>query len=143
MQAVAGLLGGVIFGFGLVLSGMTDPSKVLAFLTLNAHWDPALIFVMGSAVAVGVVGFYLVGRRSSPLWDTQFQAPARFGIDSRLLGGASLFGLGWGISGFCPGPAIVGFFTLDLRALIFLLAFVVGLEIFERLLAPAPQLADG
>lgn len=129
---IAALAGGVIFGAGLVVSGMTNPDNVLAFLTLNAHWDPALIMVMGTAILVAATGFALTRRRSAPLFDTSFHAPTSQLIDRPLLGGATLFGVGWGVTGFCPGPALVGLFTLDPRALVFMLGFVGGLMLHDR-----------
>ncbi|NKC01467.1 MAG: YeeE/YedE family protein [Pseudomonadales bacterium] len=148
---LSALFGGTIFGAGLVVSGMTDPEKVLAFLTLGAGWDPALIFVMGSAVVVATLGFWLVGKRAAPLFDTTFHAPASTALDGPLLGGAVLFGVGWGVSGFCPGPALVGVMTLDERALLFIVAYGVGVLLFEKLVSPrlqpvvmqAPSAVDG
>ena len=131
MKNIAALIAGTVFGAGLVISGMTDPAKVLAFLTLNSAWDPALIFVMGSAVVVAATGFWLATRRGAPLFDSDFHAPTNSVIDRRLLGGACVFGVGWGITGFCPGPALVGFFTLNSRAALFLVAFIVGVALFE------------
>ena len=144
MNNISGLLAGIVFGAGLVTAGMTDPAKVLAFLTLNQHWDPSLIFVLGAAVVVAAVGYRLVGLRASPLFDDEFHAPTSTLIDRRLLGGAAVFGLGWGIAGFCPGPALVGLMTLDPRAAVFLVAFVAGLLIYERWFsaAPAPEVAE-
>ncbi len=131
-QRISALLGGLIFGAGLVVSGMTDPQKVLAFLTLNAHWDPALIFVMGSAVLVATAGFALTRRRVKPLFDEIFRTPVNTVIDKRLISGAAVFGVGWGVAGFCPGPALVGVMNGDLRAGVFVLAFVVGMMLFEQ-----------
>ena len=99
MNNFSALIAGILFGAGLVVAGMTDPAKVLAFLTLNAHWDPTLIFVLGSAVIVTTVGYMLVGRRRAPLFDESFHTPTSTVIDGRLLGGAAVFGLGWGITG--------------------------------------------
>ena len=140
MKNLGGLIAGILFGAGLVVAGMTDPAKVLAFLTLNANWDATLIFVLGAAVVVTTIGYRLVGYRAAPLFDSDFHAPTSTLIDVRLLGGAAVFGLGWGIAGFCPGPALVGVMTLDPRAAVFMAAFVVGLVIYERWLSPAsPQ----
>jgi uncharacterized membrane protein YedE/YeeE len=136
LSNVSALLGGGIFGAGLVVSGMTDPQKVLAFLTLNSGWDPALIFVMGSAVIVATIGYWLVNKRAAPLFDSEFYAPASNMLDRPLLGGAALFGVGWGVAGFCPGPALVGLMTLDRRALLFIVAYAVGVVIFDKLVSP-------
>jgi uncharacterized membrane protein YedE/YeeE len=140
-QVLSGLLAGTIFGIGLAVSGMTDPNKVLAFLTLDANWDPALLLVIGSAVITTAIGYALVNRRVAPLFDVSFHRPEKTTLDGRLLGGAAIFGVGWGVAGFCPGPAIVAALTLDSRAWVFLPAFVVGMVVHERFLLPrtAPQ----
>ena len=137
MRNISGLIGGIIFGAGLVVSGMTNPEKVLAFLTLGVGWDPALIFVMGSAVVLATLGYWLVGKRAAPLFDGEFHLPTSTDIDTRLLSGAALFGVGWGFTGFCPGPALVGLMTLDERAMLFIVAYIVGVVIFEKLLNPS------
>ena len=126
MSGWAALLAGLVFGLGLTLSGMTNPDKVLAFLTLSEHWDPTLIAVLASAVSVTAIGYALVGRLPAPLFDSRFHAPTERGIDARLVAGAVIFGVGWGIAGYCPGPAIVGALTLDPRAAVFLAAMLVG-----------------
>ena len=131
MNNFAAIVGGFVFGFGLVISGMADPENVLAFLTLGEHWNPALIFVMGSAVTVTAIGYLLVRRLNSPLYATVFNIPANAKIDKQLIIGALVFGLGWGVSGYCPGPAIVAAFLLDARALVFGGAFLVGVFAFE------------
>lgn len=100
------LLSGALFGLGLALGGMTDPAVVLGFLDLFGHWNPRLVFVMGGAVAVTAVGYRMVVRRPSPMLADAFQLPTRKDIDTRLLGGAALFGIGWGMAGYCPGPAL-------------------------------------
>lgn len=128
------LVAGIIFGLGLVISGMTDPLKVIAFLKLAPGWNPALIFVMGSALLVSAVGFAVAKGRAAPFFAELFLAPTKSDLDARLLVGAGLFGVGWGLAGYCPGPAIVGAFTLDIRALSFMLAFLVGLAVHELFL---------
>jgi len=133
------LIAGGIFGAGLTLSGMTDPYKVLGFLALGPGWDPTLLFVIGAAVVTATAGFALSSRRDRPVLDLAFERPARTGVDARLIGGSALFGLGWGIGGFCPGPALVAAFTLDPRALVFLPAFVVGMLLFELLPGASPR----
>jgi len=101
------LIAGALFGAGLVVSGMADPAKVLAFLTLAPGWDPSLALVMASALAISLPGFAWARRRGRPLFGGSFSAPATQTLDRRLLVGAALFGIGWGLSGFCPGPAVV------------------------------------
>ncbi len=144
MKNLSALLAGVLFGAGLVVAGMTNPEVVLAFLTLNANWDATLLFVLGAAVIVATIGFRVIGGRGAPLFDDEFHAPSSTLIDRRLLGGAAIFGLGWGVSGFCPGPALVGLMTLDPRAAVFLGAFVAGLLVYERWfsVAEAPVVPD-
>ena len=131
MSNVAALMAGVLFGLGLVISGMTDPANVLAFLTLGAAWSPNLALVMASALFVASIGFALARRRSAPLWADAFHLPDNRLIDTRLLLGAGLFGVGWGLSGYCPGPALVGAAALDGRALVFVAAFVIGAAAYE------------
>lgn len=97
---------GVLFSWGLVLAGMTQPSKVIGFLDFGGDWDPSLAFVMGGAILVHALAYRYVKRRSSPVWALSFQIPTRRDIDVRLVLGAVLFGLGWGLAGYCPGPAI-------------------------------------
>jgi len=139
MNKLAALLVGCLFGFGLTLSGMTEPNNVIAFLTLTSNWNPALALVMGSALLVTALGYPWVTTRGAPMFDTDFHLPTSQVVDGRLLGGAGLFGIGWGIAGFCPGPAIVGAFTLDERALVFMLAYLVGNSLYEMLLNPNQQ----
>ncbi len=149
MKNFSALSAGILFGGGLVVAGMTDPLKVLAFLTLGAGWNPTLIFVLGSAVVVTFLGYRLAGTRTAPLFDTQFHTPASTVIDKRLLGGAAIFGAGWGLAGFCPGPALVGLMTLDARAAVFIAAYVAGVLLYEKWTgmtaqaAPASPTQDG
>jgi uncharacterized membrane protein YedE/YeeE len=133
VKALAGLLSGAVFGFGLALSGMTDTNKVLGFLDFFGAWDPALIFVMGAAVAVTLIGFPLVRRRTGPLFDTMFHIPLRRAVDARLLLGAAIFGAGWGLYGYCPGPALTALYYGADDTLLFLLAMIGGMFIASRL----------
>jgi uncharacterized membrane protein YedE/YeeE len=128
---------GALFGAGLVISGMTDPEVVLAFLTLNEQWNPALIAVMGSAVVVASLGFALARRRGRPVFAEQFSEPGSSKIDARLVGGAVIFGAGWGLAGYCPGPALVGAASLDYRALLFIAAYGVGMWLYQLFLSPS------
>ena len=129
-------LAGVLFGAGLLLSGMADPAKVLGFLTLGPGWDPALMFVMGGALAVTVPGFALLHRRGRPVFATAFSAPANARIEHRLLAGAAIFGLGWGLIGYCPGPAVVAAGLGQWPALLFLPAMLIGGLLADRLARP-------
>lgn len=146
MKPLAALVAGVIFGVGLVVSGMIEPGNVITFLNLSPNWSPALLFVMGSALVVTGIGYRLGGRRAAPPFDTTFHRPTANRINRRLVIGAGLFGIGWGVAGYCPGPAIVGAFSLDSRALLFVAAYVVGtlvFEIWERSVQARTALADG
>ena len=127
MAAVAALFCGLVFGLGLVWSGMTDPAKVQGFLDLAGAWDPTLAFVMGGAVLVTLPGFAWLRRRRRPLIEPAFSWPAALGIDARLVTGSVLFGIGWGLSGFCPGPAIVNLAGGSAGVLVFCLAMVAGM----------------
>jgi len=131
MPKLAALLAGIVFGAGLVVSGMTNPDKVQAFLTLNSNWDVSLIFVMGSALITAAVGYALSRTRKAPLFASTFHAPETTHIDRPLILGALLFGTGWAFSGYCPGPAIVGVFTIDTRASIFMVAYLAGVLLYQ------------
>ena len=127
------LLIGVLFGVGLVLSGMTQPVKVLGFLDWFGAWDPSLLFVMGGAVMVYGIAYRLVLRRKQPLLADAFVLPAHTGIDAKLIGGAALFGVGWGLGGYCPGPSIVSLGSGATDALVVVGATVVGMWIGSKL----------
>ncbi|MBL9095919.1 MAG: YeeE/YedE family protein [Alphaproteobacteria bacterium] len=123
----AGFAAGLLFGLGLVVSGMSDPAKVMNFLDLFGTWDPSLAFVMGGAVAVTFVGYRLVLARSRPLFDATFHVPTTRDIDPTLLAGAAIFGIGWGLAGFCPGPAFTALPLLAPGTLIFVPAMLIGM----------------
>jgi uncharacterized membrane protein YedE/YeeE len=106
LRNLAALVSGTLFGLGLSLAQMTNPDKVLNFLDVGGRWDPSLLLVLGGAVVFGTLGFWLVFKRAAPLWDTQFHLPLQRAIDRPLVLGSALFGLGWGLTGYCPGPAI-------------------------------------
>ena len=112
-------LSGLLFALGLSVSGMTEPGKVIGFLNITRSWDPSLVFVMGGAVITYFILFRLIHKRSAPLFALQFSIPERKDIDLPLLGGAVLFGIGWGIGGFCPGPAVASIFTGKPNVLLF------------------------
>ncbi len=126
-------LSGVLFGAGLLISGMADPARVLGFLRLAPGWDPSLAFVMAGALAVTIPGFALMRRRGRPLFGQALAAPAAGPLDRRLLAGAAVFGLGWGLQGYCPGPAVVAFGMLQWPALVFLPAMFAGAWLADRL----------
>jgi uncharacterized protein len=127
MKGLIALACGLIFGIGLAMSGMTDTAKVIGFLDIFGDWVPDLAFVMGGAVLVTVVAFRLVLRRPQPLMAAGFSLPAVTIIDTRLLGGAALFGIGWGIYGYCPGPALSALVYLNNDTFIFVAAMLVGM----------------
>jgi uncharacterized membrane protein YedE/YeeE len=139
MSFAINLLLGLVFGVGLVISGMADPAKVLNFLDLFGTWDPSLAFVMGGAVIVAFVGYRLVFRRGRPLLDSAFHVPSRKDIDGRLLAGAAIFGAGWGLSGLCPGPALTALGLGQPGTLAFLPAMFVGLWV-ARMVAGSANL---
>lgn len=122
---------GFIFAIGLAISGMTQPQKVISFLN-PWSWDPSLLFVMFGAIGVHLISYPLIRRRPSPLLDTQWHVPTRKDITARLVLGSALFGIGWGLAGFCPGPALTSLATGDLRVLAFVGAMIVGMLIFKR-----------
>ena len=133
MLVVASLLAGLVFGLGLILSGMADPARVLGFLDLAGAWDPSLAFVMAGAIAVGAAAFFVAGRRAVSLLGADMMLSSRSEIDRRLIGGGLLFGIGWGVAGFCPGPALVAIGMGGAKALVFTLAMLVGMGVFEWL----------
>jgi uncharacterized membrane protein YedE/YeeE len=106
LRNLAALGSGVVFGVGLSLAQMTNPDKVLNFLDISGHWDPSLLLVLGGAVVLSAIAFRFVFKRGAPLWDDQFHLPLAKAIDRPLIIGSALFGIGWGLSGYCPGPAI-------------------------------------
>ena len=133
MQVAASLLAGLVFGLGLIVSGMADPAKVLGFLDLAGAWDPSLALVMAGAIAVGSLGFIVAGRRQQTVLGTPMKLPTTTVIDRRLLLGSLLFGVGWGLAGFCPGPALVALGMGQTQALTFTLAMLAGMGLFEAI----------
>ena len=123
---------GVLCGWGLIISGMSNPQKVLGFLDLTGLWDPSLMFVMLGAVMVGLGGFYVVSKRTEAFFGGALHIPSRRDITKPLIIGSLIFGAGWGIAGFCPGPALVALGAGHLKALVFVVAMLVGMEISER-----------
>ncbi len=118
---------GLIFGFGISLSGMINPAKVLNFFDIFGTWDPSLAFVMAGALAVTIPGYFLVQKRGSPLFGDSFHMPANRKIDKRLVIGSAMFGIGWGIAGFCPGAAVPALGLLNGQVILFLAALVTGI----------------
>ncbi|AUJ13463.1 transporter [Xanthomonas oryzae pv. oryzae] len=133
MNRLIALLCGLLFGAGLVVSDMVNPARVLAFLDVAGHWDPALVFVMGSALVPSALAYAWRRRRQRPLAADTFHVPDNRRIDARLLGGAVLFGVGWGLVGLCPGPAIAALVTLQLPFLGFAAAMLAGMVLHRAL----------
>ncbi|CAN7682263.1 YeeE/YedE family protein [Variovorax paradoxus] len=135
MTLFTSFLAGLVFGLGLIVSGMANPAKVLGFLDLGGRWDPSLAFVMGGAIAVGTVAFAVARRRTRSLLGTAMRLPAARAIDRRLVLGSVLFGIGWGVAGFCPGPGLVAAGMGEVKALVFVAAMLAGMMGYELIQA--------
>ena len=133
MSALAAFAAGLLFGIGLLVSGMADPGKVIGFLDIAGDWDPSLAFVMGGAVLVGLLAFALARRRTQSFLGGAMHLPAARDIDSRLVGGSLVFGIGWGIAGFCPGPALVSFGSGQDKAAVFVAAMLGGMVLYHAI----------
>lgn len=133
MLNVSALLAGLVFGCGLMLSGMVNPAKVLGFLDLAGSWDPSLAFVMGGAIGVGVVAFAVARRRAMSFLGGEMKLPTATALDRRLLTGSLIFGVGWGIAGICPGPGLAALGMGEIKAALFVLAMLAGMALFEVL----------
>lgn len=131
MTALSAFLTGLLFGVGLIVSGMSDPSKVIGFLDLAGAWDPSLAFVLGGAVLVGAPGYRFAESRAASFLGGVLQLPGARDIDRRLILGSVTFGVGWGLAGFCPGPAVVAFGAGYDKAVVFVIAMLAGMAIFE------------
>jgi len=137
MSAVTAFLAGLIFGVGLIVSGMTDPGKVIGFLDVAGNWDPSLAFVMAGAILVGLFAFAVARRRAKTFFGAALELPQRRDIDGRLVAGSVVFGIGWGLAGYCPGPALVSFGSGQPKAAIFVAAMLLGMLFYaaaERLI---------
>ncbi|MCK9383869.1 MAG: hypothetical protein M0Q15_04475 [Nevskia sp.] len=139
MKILIAFLAGSVFSVGLMLSRMIDPARVVGFLDVAGHWDPALVFVMGGAILAAAPLFAWARARGKDIFGRPITLPARSGIDRRLLGGATLFGLGWGLSGICPGPVLVLLGTGDRGAAVFAVTMLIGIGLSR--LTPAKRLA--
>ena len=133
MTLLMSLLAGLVFGLGLIISGMADPSKVLGFLDLAGNWDPSLAFVMGGALLVGSLAFPFAVKRPQSLLGEAMRLPTATKIDWRLVLGSLTFGVGWGLAGYCPGPALVSLAQGGAKPLLFFVAMIAGMLIFELL----------
>ena len=132
MKLILLFLSGSLFGFGLTLSGMLDPSKVQAFLNITQKWDPSLAFVMIGGILTTSIGYYFILKSPSPLYDSNFHIPIIYNIDVKLIVGSALFGIGWGLGGLCPGPAVAILSYSFFPAIIFMIAMLIGLFIGKR-----------
>ncbi|SDI35740.1 YeeE/YedE family protein [Paraburkholderia phenazinium] len=134
-RLLVALLAGAIFGFGPSLSGMIDPARITGFLDIaSGRWDPSLLFVLGGAVLVAVPGIMLQRRMAKPVLDARFHLPEKTAIDARLLAGSAIFGIGWGLAGFCPGPAVSALSTGLAPVALFVCAMVAGMILHDRVL---------
>ena len=133
MFVLTSMLSGFVFGLGLIISGMANPAKVLGFLDLAGAWDPSLALVMAGAIAVGFFAFLIAKRRTLSLIGAEMKLPTATHIDKRLVAGGTLFGMGWGIAGFCPGPGLVALGMGEPKALVFVAAMLAGMIVFQLL----------
>ncbi|MBF9197785.1 DUF6691 family protein [Microvirga terrestris] len=136
---LSAFVSGLLFGLGLIVSQMVNPAKVLAFLDVAGNWDPSLALVMGGAVAVSALGYGIARRRGAPALAPRLEIPTRRDLDSRLITGAALFGIGWGLVGLCPGPALVGLTFGPVTIFAFVAAMLAGMALFRVLPAQWPQ----
>ena len=126
---------GSLFGFGLAMSGMNNPEKIIGFLNIFRDWDQDLLFVMGGAVITTSIGYFFVFKLKQPLLNSTFDKPKQTQLDLRLVSGASLFGIGWGLYGYCPGPAIAALAYLNVDTLLFIIAMIAGMFIGHKLIS--------
>ncbi len=131
LRMLVNLFAGALFGLGLAVSGMVDPAKVIGFLDVAGDWDPTLAFVMGGALLVTIPAFRLIFKRPHSVLADEFELPTKKGLDTRLLGGSALFGVGWGLSGFCPGPAVTALATGLTPVFAFVVAMIAGMAIYK------------
>ncbi len=131
LRMLVNLFAGALFGLGLAVSGMVDPAKVIGFLDVAGDWNPTLAFVMGGALLVTIPAFRLIFKRPSPVLAEDFELPTKKELDARLLGGSALFGVGWGLSGFCPGPAVTALATGLTPVFAFVVAMLAGMAIYK------------
>ena len=131
MSAFSAFAAGLVFGLGLIVSGMADPSKVIGFLDLAGRWDPSLVFVMAGAILVGLIAYRVARKRAVSLFGGPTRLPTARHIDRRLILGGLVFGIGWGLAGFCPGPALVSLGSGQDKAVVFTLAMLAGMALYE------------
>ncbi len=136
---ISAFASGLLFGFGLIVSEMVNPAKVLAFLDVFGSWDPSLAFVMGGAVAASALGYFIAKRRGVPVFAPRLEIPTRRDLDPRLIGGAALFGIGWGLVGLCPGPALTALTFGPWQVFVFVAAMIAGMALFRLVPDDWPQ----
>ena len=134
MRNLITLITGLIFGIGLIMSGMTNPAKVQNFLDFFGNWDPSLALVMGGAIFITMPGFWLVQKRQSPFFEKLFYFPTKVDLDFRLLVGAAIFGIGWGLGGFCPGPVVVSISNGSTGTILFVITMLIGMVLAKLLI---------
>jgi hypothetical protein len=142
-RVVAAFAGGVVFALGLGLSGMTHPARILGFLDVFGRWDPTLMFTMMGAVGVHLPLLWLIRRRSAPLFAPRLELPTKKDLDARLIGGSALFGVGWALGGFCPGPAVVSVFGGRSDNFVFFIALLAGMALRSLGRIPTMTKAEG
>jgi uncharacterized membrane protein YedE/YeeE len=131
LRNTVNLFAGALFGLGLTVSGMVNPAKIIGFLDFAGDWDPTLAFVMGGALLVTIPAFHLILRRPRPILADNFDLPTKKGVDSRLLAGSAIFGIGWGLAGFCPGPAVTAMASALAPVFVFVAAMVAGMAVYK------------
>lgn len=130
-RTLSAFIAGLLFGVGLAVSQMTNPLKVLGFLDVAGDWDASLMLVLGGAVTVTFIAFRFVLRRTEPIFDSQFHLPKLSTVDKKLIGGSALFGVGWGIAGYCPGPGLASLSTLNPEAIVFVATLLAGMLVYR------------
>lgn len=138
MKNIVSLVAGILFGFGLALSQMTNPAKIIDFLDFSGNWDPTLALVLAGAVLVTLVSFRFILRRAHPVFDARFHLPTRHDIDGRLIAGAAIFGIGWGVAGLCPGPGVAAIAQGAWQPLVFVGGLALGMLAFRYARQPQP-----
>jgi uncharacterized membrane protein YedE/YeeE len=131
MHILTAFVAGLIFGLGLILSGMTNPAKIIGFLDIFGHWDPSLVLVMLGAITTTAISFHLIKNRQQSFLGKQINLPVNISIDRKLILGSLIFGIGWGLAGYCPGPSLVSILQGGYQPLVFVISMLIGMGIFE------------